>query len=94
MHDVGVVHRDLKLDNILVNDKMEIKVTDFGFSTHNNNNLPIYAGTFPFMAPEVTSRASYDGIAADIFSLGVIMFVMVTGNYPFQKANEKDRYYK
>jgi len=79
MHDVGVVHRDLKMENVLVNDKMEIKLTEFGNSTYNDNELPTLVGSFPFMAPEVTNRATYNGVGADVFSLGVILFVLVTG---------------
>ena len=94
MHGAGVVHRDIKLDNILVNDKMEIKMTDFGFSTYNDNETPTYAGTCPYMAPEVNNRTTYDGMVADIFSLGVILFVMVTGRIPFRQATENDKHYK
>jgi serine/threonine protein kinase len=94
MHEVGVIHRDLKLDNILVNDKMEIKITDFGLSTYNDHETPTYAGTYPFMAPEVTNRATYDGFAADVFSLGVLLFVMVAGTFPFQRATVNDKIYK
>jgi serine/threonine protein kinase len=92
MHDLGVTHRDIKLDNILVNDKMEIYIKDFGSSTCNNNEAT-QIGSHPYIAPEVNSHASFDGITADIFSLGVLLFVMVTGRIPFRQASENDKYY-
>ena len=61
LEGVKVVHRDLKLENILVNSKMELKITDFGFSTTSENLLTAYGGTASYMAPEVVERKKYDG---------------------------------
>ena len=53
MHDVTIVHRDLKLDNICINDQMQLKIIDFGFSTLDDNQRKICAGTMSYLAPEI-----------------------------------------
>jgi len=89
-----IVHRDLKLENILVNSKMELKITDFGFATYyNKNKTKGYGGTLSYMAPEVSELKLYDGYKADIFSMGVIFFITTIGNFPFPEGTKQDKYY-
>lgn len=74
----GVVHRDLKLENILVDDNLGLKVADFGFATYKKiNKLNSYRGTMTYMAPEIKEGKQYDGRSIDIFSTGVILFIIV-----------------
>lgn len=62
MHGKGVVHRDLKLENILVDDNMNLKVADFGFATFKKiDHLKSYRGTMTYMAPEIKEGKTYDG---------------------------------
>lgn len=62
MHKKNVVHRDLKLENILVDDDMNMKVLDFGFATHKKvHKLKSYKGTMTYMAPEIKDGITYDG---------------------------------
>lgn len=62
MQGKGVVHRDLKLENILVDDNMSLKVADFGFATYKKiNKLSSYRGTMTYMAPEIKEGKVYDG---------------------------------
>ena len=93
VHGKGVVHRDLKLENILVDDKLNLKVADFGFATFRKiHSLKSYKGTKTYMAPEIKEQKKYDGMQIDIFSTGVILFIIVQGIFPFQEA-KKDEYY-
>ena len=93
MHGKGVVHRDLKLENILVDDNMNLKVADFGFATFRKiHNLKSYRGTMTYMAPEIKEGKNYDGMAIDMFSTGVILFIIVQGIFPFKEA-KKDEYF-
>lgn len=89
----GVVHRDLKLENILVDDNLNLKIADFGFATYKKiHKLNSYRGTMTYMAPEIKEGKQYDGRQIDIFSCGVILFIIVQGIFPFKEA-KKDEYF-
>jgi len=93
MQGKGVVHRDLKLENILVDDQLNLKVADFGFATYKKiNKLQSYRGTMTYMAPEIKEGKIYDGKQIDIFSTSVILFIIVQGIFPFKEA-KKDEYF-
>ena len=94
VHGKGVVHRDLKLENILVDDKLNLKVADYGFATFRKiHQLKSYKGTKTYMAPEIKEQKVYDGMQIDIFSTGVILFIIVLGIFPFQEAKRDEYYY-
>jgi serine/threonine protein kinase len=72
---------------------MDLKVADFGFATFKNiNKLKSYRGTMTYMAPEIKEGKQYDGRQIDVFSTGVILFIIVQGIFPFKEA-KKDEYF-
>jgi len=78
MHGKHVVHRDLKLENILVTDNLDLKIADFGFACYKSiNSLKSYRGTMTYMAPEIKENKEYKGTQVDMFSIGVILFIIV-----------------
>ena len=95
MHNKRVVHRDLKLENILVDDRLNLKIADFGFATYKSiDNLRSYRGTMTYMAPEIKEGKNYKGTQVDLFSLGVILFIIVQGIFPFKEARKEEYFYK
>jgi len=95
MHKRKVVHRDLKLENILLDDDNNIKIADFGFANYKHvSKLKSYKGTCTYMAPEIKEGKIYDGKAADVFSLGVIIFIIVLGIFPFTEAKKDEHFWK
>jgi len=93
MQNKGVVHRDLKLENILVDDNLNLKIADFGFATYKKiEKLKSYRGTMTYMAPEIKEGKVYNGKQIDMFSTGVILFIIVQGIFPFKEA-KKDEYF-
>ena len=97
MHNNNIVHRDLKLDNILVEESTRmVKLIDFGFSVVVGNGTPlkIFCGTPSYMAPEIVRKHEYDGKPVDIWALGVLLFVLLTGSFPFRGTSESDLYQK
>merc|ERR1712176_1201164 len=85
---------DIKLENILVDYDLNLKLTDFGFSTYKNvDKLDTYHGTKTYMAPEIKKGLVYNGKSTDIFSIGVVLFIMVRGVFPFLEAVKSDHYY-
>ena len=93
-HDNGICHRDLKMENILMDKNFNPKICDFGFSCFNKGNLNDYLGTRYYTAPEILDKKPYDGYKADIFSLGVILLALVTGKLVFKEATKIDKLYK
>ena len=96
-HESGISHGDIKLQNIMLNSNFILKLIDFGFSKNIKDGLiSEITGSRFYNAPEMFSCATkgYDGTLADIFSLGVVLFVLVMGFYPFDKPNITDSRYK
>jgi len=84
MHDAGFCHRDLKVTNMLISISTGIvKVIDFGFASTALEPLRMYCGTRSYMPPEIINKRNYMGKPCDIWSLGVVLFKLVTGTYPF-----------
>lgn len=92
LHSQEIAHRDIKLENILLDQQGNIKLIDFGYSTTGENTIrsKLFCGTTYYMAPEVVARREHNGIHADIWSLGVLLHGMVTGKFPFSGINEKE----
>ena len=94
MHGKGIVHRDLKLENILVEANYNLKLADFGFATYKKiNRLNSYKGTLTYMAPEIKEEKTYSGKQIDMFSTGVILFIIVVGIFPFKEARPDEYFY-
>lgn len=98
-HSRGVYHRDLKPENLLLDDNGNLKVSDFGLSAlaeskKQDGLLHTTCGTPAYVAPEVISRKGYDGAKADIWSCGVILFVLMAGYLPFHDLNLMEMYKK
>ena len=96
-HSKHICHRDIKLENVLLCDKnyTKVKVIDFGFSekTFNKNVLlKMFCGTPSYMAPEIIMKKKYIGQYVDIWSLGVLLYRILCGKFPFQGTNENELY--
>uniref|UniRef100_A0A8B9LQG6 non-specific serine/threonine protein kinase n=1 Tax=Astyanax mexicanus TaxID=7994 RepID=A0A8B9LQG6_ASTMX len=85
MHEQDIVHRDLKCDNILVTEDCNVKITDFGLSRVIKvypELCSTFCGTRCYLSPEVLKKQKYDGKKSDVWSLGIVLYVMVTGTLP------------
>ncbi|KAK9082450.1 hypothetical protein Syun_031374 [Stephania yunnanensis] len=98
-HSRGVYHRDLKPENLLLDSSGVLKVSDFGLSAFSqqvrgDGLLHTACGTPNYVAPEVLNDKGYDGATADVWSCGVILFVLMAGYLPFDEANLMSLYKK
>ena len=92
LHDRNIVHRDLKLGNIFLTGKMELKLGDFGLAkklSFRDEKISEMVGTPAYMAPEILENKGYS-LEVDIWSLGVIMYYLIIGKLPFNKPNQED----
>ncbi|XP_074567720.1 CBL-interacting protein kinase 16-like [Curcuma longa] len=98
-HSLGVSHRDLKPENLLLDNNGNLKVADFGLSAlpeqrRHDGLLHTQCGTPTYVAPEVLRRHGYDGSKADVWSCGVILYVLLASFLPFQEENLMQMYCK
>lgn len=98
-HRRGVYHRDLKPENLLLDEDGNLKVSDFGLSALSESKredglLHTTCGTPAYVAPEVISKKGYDGSKSDIWSCGVILYVLLAGHLPFYDRNLMEMYKK
>ncbi|XP_066548134.1 serine/threonine-protein kinase PLK3 [Amia ocellicauda] len=94
LHNKGILHRDLKLGNFFVNDKMELKLGDFGLAAKLepvDQRKKTICGTPNYLAPEVLNRQGH-GPESDVWSLGCVMYTLLCGNPPFETLDLKETY--
>jgi len=94
LHMLGVTHRDIKLENVLFADNKDIKMIDFGFSTvcQPGKRLKVFCGTPSYMAPEIVRRTEYEGKPVDMWSLGILLYALLCGCFPFRAKSYPDLY--
>lgn len=95
LHRHNIVHRDIKVENILFDKYRNIRLADFGLScsTHNKEDLRQQCGSMSYAAPEVIKGEIYSN-SVDIWSAGIVLYTMITGNLPFEDSNLQKLYQK
>ncbi|XP_052610684.1 putative sperm motility kinase W [Peromyscus californicus insignis] len=87
LHQRHIAHRDIKLENILVDAAGNAKLCDFGMAIEitEGQMLQEICGSLLYWAPEILARKPYDGLAGDMWSLGIVLYVLVTGHFPYME---------
>ncbi|OMJ72226.1 hypothetical protein SteCoe_29401 [Stentor coeruleus] len=95
-HNLGITHRDIKLENILLDHEHTVKIIDFGFATYiaNDKKVQLFCGTSCYMAPEIVTNKESLGPPTDIWAAGVVLYVLITGTFPFKAPQTKELYSK
>jgi len=89
-HEQGVIHRDIKLENILMDSSGKVFVLDFGLCDLVESSISLsskFCGSIDYVAPEVISTKHYSGFKADMFSLGVVLYTLLFAEFPFVARN-------
>jgi len=91
LHEIGICHRDIKLENIIISPNNDIKIIDFGFSslTEPGKMLKTVCGSSYYVSPETLNGKSYDGFSSDIWASGVLLFAMATGKIPWKESKNQ-----
>jgi serine/threonine protein kinase len=86
LHSKNIFHRDIKLENIIIDETNSLKIIDFGFGTCNPQSrlLNFFCGTPSYMPPEIIQKKDYIGPFADIWSLGILLYTLLSGSFPFR----------
>ena len=93
IHQNGIFHLDIKLENVLLDKNYEPKLSDFGLAEisdkcDENGKLNFFVGTPYYCSPQIQERKPYDGTKVDIYSLGILLFVLALGKFPYNDKKE------
>ncbi len=96
LHRKNIIHRDLKPQNILFDGNYTIKICDFGLSTQvlADHKPKTICGSDSFKSPEMLMKKPYNGVMNDLFSIGVVLFILVSGRAPFMSATPHSGLYQ
>ena len=96
LEKLKIVHRDIKLENIIIEDNKNIKILDFGFSNFYQKNNILYSscGSLCYASPEMVEGKKYSGSCVDIWSSGIVLFAMLCGYLPFTDSNDQKLFKK
>lgn len=96
LHSKCIAHRDIKLENVMLDHRGNVKLIDFGFSTQipNTQKIKLFCGTPSYMAPEIVKKIEFCGPPADIYASGVLLFAFFCGCFPYRGKDDKDLYKK
>jgi serine/threonine protein kinase len=89
LHENNITHGDIKLDNILIDDQYTPKLTDFGFASTERYKSGEKGGTMIYAAPELFLNGRVDMRAADVWSLGIVLFAMITRKFPYPPVDDE-----
>jgi serine/threonine protein kinase len=95
LHSKNIAHRDIKLENILLDSRLNIKLADLGYSSYFNPRK-LYkqrVGTSSYFAPEIHANLTFSVEKADLFAAGIVLFTLVAGHMPFASATKEDQMY-
>jgi MAP/microtubule affinity-regulating kinase len=95
-HSKCITHRDIKLENVLLDENKDVKLIDFGFSTciPKDIKINIFCGTPSYMAPEIVKKTEYAGPPADIWASAVLLYALLNGCFPYRGATDAELYRK
>ncbi len=102
-HSNSIYHRDIKLENLIIDNNRKVKIIDFGFATYSPNTklLNFFCGTPSYMPPEIVQKKDYigkikviQGCHVDVWSCGILMYTFLCGTFPFKALSEKELFTK
>jgi len=91
LHERKISHLDIKLDNLLLGEDFNLKLTDFDLSYCEGDSNIIGKGTQNYRAPEIQEKTCADPISADIYSAGIVLYMLKTGSFPYVETGEKEQ---
>jgi len=91
-HKRDISHRDIKLENIILDHSNNVKLIDFGFATcfPQHKKIKMFCGTPTYMAPEIVAKKEFKGPPADIWAAGVLLYTLLVGKFPFRSRNDSE----
>jgi serine/threonine protein kinase len=94
LHERHITHRDVKLENIIIDKREQTKLIDFGFCCNctPDARLKVFCGTPSYMSPEIVQRKEYYGPPTDIWATGILLYAMLCGRFPFKGNSTKELY--